>query len=124
MPQNMPLPTKAKMTALVCSGRIRPKVVKGVFRFSSGQKNWQAASSPASVPTRPQMAVAMANARTMWLSYLNVSSSAAAARPAGTGRCCVSRLCAHVVVVGFGSGSVGLLAGCRGSSSVSIRIEG
>ena len=27
---NMPLPTKAKMTALVCSGRMRPKVMNGV----------------------------------------------------------------------------------------------
>ena len=27
MPMNMPLPTNAKITALVCSGRSRPKVV-------------------------------------------------------------------------------------------------
>ena len=46
----------------------RPKVANGVSRFSCGQKSWQAMSKPAAVPTSPQMAVAMANARTMWLS--------------------------------------------------------
>src|SRR5579872_3168608 len=84
MPQNMPLPTNAKMTALVCSGRILPKVVNGVSRFSCGQNNWQAINRPAAVPTRPQMAVAIANARTMWLSYLNVSIvSGGRRRPVG-----------------------------------------
>jgi hypothetical protein len=71
---NMPLPTKAKMTAFVCNGRMRPNVRKGVSRFNAGQKSWQAASNPAEVPTSAQMAVAMANARTMRLSYLNVST--------------------------------------------------
>ena len=68
MPMKTPLPTKAKITAFVCSGRIRPKVVKGVFRLRSGQNNWHAINKPAEVPTRPQMAVAMAKARTTRLS--------------------------------------------------------
>src|SRR6188472_2624198 len=74
MPMNMPLPTKAKMTALVCKGRSRPNVVYCRFRFRSGQNNWQAMSKPALNPTRPQMTVAIAKARTMRLSYLNVST--------------------------------------------------
>ena len=74
MPMNMPLPTKAKMTAFVCSGRSRPKVVNWRLRFSSGQNNWQAISNPALKPTRPQMTVAIAKARTIRLSYLKVST--------------------------------------------------
>ena len=58
---NMPLPTNAKITALVCSGRSRPNVVNWRFRFRSGQNNWHAMSSPALKPTRPQMTVAMAD---------------------------------------------------------------
>ena len=74
MPQNMPLPTKAKITALVCSGRRRPKVVNGKFMLKAGKNNWQAMSSPTLNPTRPQITVAIANARTILLSYLNVST--------------------------------------------------
>ena len=73
MPMNMPLPTNAKMTAFVCNGRSRPNVVYCRLRFRSGQNNWQAMSRPALNPTSPQMTVAMAKARTMRLSYLNVS---------------------------------------------------
>ncbi|OQB88282.1 MAG: hypothetical protein BWX84_03153 [Verrucomicrobia bacterium ADurb.Bin118] len=65
---NMPLPTKAKTTALVCNGRMRPKVVKGSSRFSPGQNNWQAASKPTLVPIKPQKAVARQKARTTRLS--------------------------------------------------------
>src|SRR5688572_2942496 len=74
MPMNMPLPTKAKMTALVCSGRNRPKVVYWRLRFRSGQNSWQAMSRPAANPTSPQITVAMAKARTIRLSYLKVST--------------------------------------------------
>ncbi len=73
MPMNIALPTNAKMTALVCSGRRRPNEVNCRFKFRSGQKSWQAISSPALKPTRPQITVAIANARTMRLSYLKVS---------------------------------------------------
>ena len=68
MPMNRPLPTKAKITALVWSGRSRPKVVYWRLRFSSGRNSWQAISRPARKPTNPQMTVAMANARTIRLS--------------------------------------------------------
>ena len=74
MPMNIPLPTKAKITAFVCRGRMRPKVVNGRSRFNPGQNNWQATNKPALVPTSPQMAVAIANARTLRLSYLKVST--------------------------------------------------
>ena len=71
---NIPLPTNAKITALVCSGRSRPKVMNCRFRFAAGQNSCVATSRPAAMPTRPQTTVAMANARTMRLSYLNVST--------------------------------------------------
>ena len=34
MPANIMLPTKAKMTAFVCSGRSRPKVSQDVLKFA------------------------------------------------------------------------------------------
>ena len=71
---NMPLPTNAKITALVCNGRSRPKVVNCRLRFAAGQNICVAASKPATMPTRPQITVAIANARTMLLSYLKVST--------------------------------------------------
>src|SRR3954464_4295746 len=74
MPMNMPLPTKAKITAFVWSGRSRPKETNWRFRFAAGKKSWMAASSPADMPTIPQITVAIAKARTIRLSYLNVST--------------------------------------------------
>ena len=82
MPMNMPLPTNAKITALVCSGRSRPKVMNCRFRFAAGQNSCVAASRPATMPTRPQTTVAIANARTMRLSYLKVSTWAPEPPPA------------------------------------------
>src|SRR5208283_2354078 len=76
MPMNIPLPTKAKITALVCTGRTRPKVMNWRFRLAAGQNICVATSRPAAMPTMPQTTVAMANARTIWLSYLNVSTCA------------------------------------------------
>ena len=38
MPVNMPLPTKAKVTAFVCSGRSRPKLTNCQLKFASGKK--------------------------------------------------------------------------------------
>src|ERR1035437_5084391 len=83
MPINIPLPTNAKITALVRTGRSRPKVMNWRLRLAVGQNNWVAASRPAAMPTRPQTTVAMANARTMRLSSLNVSSSLPEPPPAG-----------------------------------------
>ena len=82
MPMNIPLPTNAKMTALVCSGRKRPKVMNCRFRFAVGQNICVAASKPAVMPTRPHTTVAIANARTTVLSYLNVSTWAPKPPPA------------------------------------------
>ena len=65
---NIALPTNAKITALVCSGRNRPNEVNCRLKFRSGQNNWQAISNPALKPTSPQMMVAMR------LSYLKVST--------------------------------------------------
>ena len=65
---NMPLPTKAKITALVWTGRSRPKVTNCKFRFAAGKKSCTAHSNPAVMPTMPQTTVAMAKARTMRLS--------------------------------------------------------
>src|SRR5690349_11491915 len=74
MPMNIPLPTKAKITAFVCNGRTRPKVVNWRFRFASGQNSCTAASKPADIPTIAQITVAMEKARTIRLSYLKVST--------------------------------------------------
>ena len=61
------------MTAFVWTGRNRPKVTNCKSRFAPGKKFCTAHSSPALMPTMPQITVAMANARTMRLSYLKVS---------------------------------------------------
>ena len=72
---NIPLPTNAKMTALVCSGRIRPKVMNWRPAFTEGRKSWKAMMTPTSIPTTPQTTVAIVNARTIVLSYRKRSSS-------------------------------------------------
>ena len=74
------LPAKAKMTALVCSGRRRPKDNHSVLKLKMGLASCSAISSPASMPTTPQMSVANRNLRTMSSSYENRSSVAADAR--------------------------------------------
>src|SRR5690349_5743331 len=64
----MPLPTKAKITALVCNGRIRPNDVHSTER-NPGITNWSAAQSPTSMPTAPQRMVTNRKSFTMRLSY-------------------------------------------------------
>lgn len=64
----IPLPTKAKITALVCRGRILPKVVKGVLKFMKGQTNCTATRSPTDMPTIPQKIVAIPKFLTILLS--------------------------------------------------------
>ena len=64
----MPLPTKAKMTALVCRGRKRPKVNQGP-RLKEGYTSWMAIIMPTSIPTIPQMKEAAPKARVILLSY-------------------------------------------------------
>ena len=59
------LPAKAKMTALVCSGRSRPKLSHGMPKLRAGTASCSAMSSPTSMPTRPQTKVAQRNFRTM-----------------------------------------------------------
>ena len=54
----MALPTKAKITALVCTGRIRPKEVGPQLRLKTGQAIDMAAHKPASIPITPQNKVA------------------------------------------------------------------
>ena len=58
------LPPKAKITADVCSGRNRPKVVYSNPRFSTGYASCKAMKSPASRPTTPQKVVAITPQRT------------------------------------------------------------
>jgi hypothetical protein len=65
MPVKQMLPPKAKMTALVWSGRRRPKVVHGRLRFAGHHAIWSAMMTPTSKPTAPQRTVAPKNFRTM-----------------------------------------------------------
>jgi hypothetical protein len=60
----MALPPNAKITALVCSGRRRPKLNHGKSKASPGQINSAAMMTPTSMPTMPQITVTMANCRT------------------------------------------------------------
>ena len=55
------LPPKAKITALVCSGRSRPKLPMPCrnSKFSHGQASWLAMITPTRNPTTPQKVVAM-----------------------------------------------------------------
>ncbi|MNY32168.1 hypothetical protein D3C86_1663680 [compost metagenome] len=64
----MALPTNAKMTALVCSGLIRPKVVYCEPIFSAGLKSCMAMSNPTVMPIIPHTMVAMAKFLTILLS--------------------------------------------------------
>ena len=59
------LPTKAKITALVCSGRSREKVRYGTPRFACHQASWVAMSAPTSMPTTPKITDAAMNRRTI-----------------------------------------------------------
>ena len=59
------LPTSAKITALVCSGRIRLNVSQGVSKFACQKLIWIAARRPTSRPTRPNTTDARVNLRTM-----------------------------------------------------------
>ena len=58
------LPTNAKMAALVCSGRSRPKERKLKPKLSWGNASCEAMKMPTSIATAPQMMVASANLRT------------------------------------------------------------
>jgi len=49
------------MTALVCSGRRRPKLSQEMPSPSWGQIIWAAMITPTSIPTMPQTTVMMAN---------------------------------------------------------------
>ena len=64
------LPPKAKITALVWSGRNLPKLVQGKPRFSSGIYNCAAMITPTSMPTTPQMTAMMENCRTTVSLYI------------------------------------------------------
>ena len=63
----MAFPTKANMTALVCKGLIRPKDPYCV-KLAAGSNNCVAMITPTSMPTIPQIMVAMAKFRTALLS--------------------------------------------------------
>src|SRR6266540_2566968 len=65
MPANIMLPTNAKITALVCSGRNRPKVSHGVSKLSRKKLSCDATSTPTNMPTIPQTRVASRNWRTI-----------------------------------------------------------
>src|SRR3954447_2054893 len=65
MPANIMLPTKAKMTAFVCSGRSRPKVSQAVLAFACQPPSWTAISTPTSMPTMPQKMEPAMNWRTV-----------------------------------------------------------
>ena len=67
MAAKMALPAKAKMTALVWSGRNRPKL-RYSPRLASGNGSWSAISAPTSIPTNPHTDVATTNQRTIWSS--------------------------------------------------------
>ena len=53
------MPPKAKITAEVCSGRRRPKLVHGRSKLSAGKASCQAMTSPTRKPTTPQNTAAM-----------------------------------------------------------------
>jgi len=67
------LPVKAKITALVWSGRRRPKEIHGSSKLKTGAASSRAIMIPTSVPTTPQMNVISVNLRTMASSYVNFS---------------------------------------------------
>lgn len=61
MPAKMKLPVKAKITALVCRGRRRPKVSHGTFMLAGHQASCRAMRTPTSMPTAPQVTAAIKN---------------------------------------------------------------
>jgi hypothetical protein len=69
----MALPANAKMTALVWSGRSRPKLIHGSPKLNSGLASSSAMTMPTSMPTRPHTSVASRNHRTIASSYTNRS---------------------------------------------------
>jgi hypothetical protein len=64
----IPFPTKAKITALVWSGRTLPKVVKGRPKLAAGKYICTAANNPTNMPTTPHNRVAKAKFFTIRLS--------------------------------------------------------
>ena len=62
------LPTKAKIAALVCSGRSRPYERTEMPDRNAGNTSFNATTNPTRKATIPQNAVAAANFRTMALS--------------------------------------------------------
>src|SRR5262245_47983540 len=63
------LPTNAKITALVCSGRSRPKLRYGP-RFACQKASCSATSAPTSMPMKPQNTDAAMNLRVTSSSYV------------------------------------------------------
>ena len=62
MPAKIMLPTNAKMTAFVCSGRSRPKLRMGCT-LAGHQASWSAQMAPTSMPTIPQTTEAITKLR-------------------------------------------------------------
>ena len=65
MPAKMALPPKAKMAALVCSGRKRPKVMNSLPKLNCQAASCSAATSPNRKAARPHTIVAITNAFTI-----------------------------------------------------------
>ena len=66
MPAKIMLPTNAKMTALVWSGRRRPKVKYGTppsERLAGQNASWSATRAPTLMPTSPHTIDAPVNQR-------------------------------------------------------------
>ncbi len=68
MPVKHTLPANAKITALVCSGRSRPKLVQGSPRLAGHHASSSAMITPTSMPTRAHTTVAVKNIFTMAMS--------------------------------------------------------
>jgi len=63
------LPTNAKMTEFVCSGRSREKVRYGMPKFNCHQASWLAMMTPTRRPTAPNKTDAKMKLRTIASSY-------------------------------------------------------
>src|SRR5436190_10230266 len=74
----MALPANAKIAAFVCRGRSRPYESGPIPGRNCGNTSFRATISPTRNATRPHPAVAIANFRTIALSYRNVSTRASA----------------------------------------------
>jgi hypothetical protein len=59
------LPPKAKTTALVCSGRRRPKLSQGMPPLRLGNASSAASQTPISIPMMPMATDVRANLRTI-----------------------------------------------------------